>query len=676
MAYQSNPLEYVPGIQSTEDFTPQSTSHYVAGDKVRFVDGFPEKIGGWDTLTISGDLTINGCPRNIYSYILNNSLFYLVGTHTNLYLISGNSLDNVTPLSTTSVAVNNAFQTEYTTLGNDPFSVTDGSMTVTVTDTAHPFVDGDIISIAGAVGFAGIPAGDFNAQHSIGNLTTNTYDITVATNANTTTTGGGAVVDRSSRIITVTQAAHGYAEGDNVGIDNTSADVGGVLASQIDGTYTIRRVTTNTYNIDNGDAFATSSASGGGNADIFPEVPNGVCDPTLGFGYGLGLYGMGLYGVGKTATAPTLPSIWSFDRFGDLIVFTQDNQTGLYSWAGAPGVLPELVTNAPTAIDYVFVTNNIAVTLGASGIGNRIQWSDQGNLTTWTPTAENQAGQDDIEGASDFLSHARLRGTNLLFTNDQVYTFRYVGKPFVFETQQLDPGIGLIARNARVVVNGICYWMSRDNFYWYKGGNPEIIPSNTISQSTVKNFVFNNINVAQESKIFAWYNDKFNEIWWHYPSGASDECDRVVTYNIRTNVWGTHTLDRTAAEYPNVLGVFPYLIDFDGVVYRHENGTDDDTAALEFSLTTPFKTSGSFPISVGGVYFDSIRNEDITLTLNTKRYPKSDVSTSSYTVADTTDKIVFKRRGRYWQYTISGNELGQAWRGGQWFELVRQSGKR
>ena len=677
MVYDNIPIEIVPGVQPDTDFTPQSTPHAVESDMVRWVDGFPEKNGGW--LSVDTD-TLRGCARNIFSYNLSGNINYIIGTHTHLYNLLGTTLTNITPVETTTTTLNNVLATFYGTLGNDPIETTNGSSVITITDTAHRFQNGDIVTLSGSTAVNGITAVQINASHTVANVTTNTYQVTTTGEATSDGSGGGAAVVRASRIVTVTDT-NDFQDGDNIVISNLGVPVGGIAAGSINGTRRIRNVSGSAYDII-ADATATSAASNaGGNIDIAEQIEEGVCDPTVGLGYGLGQYGVGLYGVAKQASSPTLPSIYSFDRFGDLIVFTRGTQTGLYSWSGSLTTLPALVTNAPTAIEYVFVSNEIAVTLGAAGVGNRIQWCDQANLTTWAETAENRAGQDDIEGAGDFISHAKLRGFNLLFTRDQVYSFRYIDLPFVWETRQIDPARGLIARNARVVVNGVCYWMGRDNFYFYRGGNVEIVPANTISQSTVKKFVFESINTAQESKIFAWYNEEFNEIWWHYPSGVSVECDRVVVYNVRTNVWFTHTLSRNAAEYPATIGSFPYLTEPNSdrtanIVYQHERGVNDDTSPLAFSLTSPFRNSGTQPVALGGIHFDDIRTGDLTLTLNTKFYPKDTAVSTEYTVADTTYKLSYRRRGRFWQYKIEGNVLNQSWRAGQWSEEVKPSGRK
>ena len=107
--------------------------------------------------------------------------------------------------------------------------------------------------------------------------------------------------------------------------------------------------------------------------------------------------------------------------------------------------------NAPSAINYVFVSNSIVVTLGADGIVNRIKSSDQGDPEQWTSSSTNQVFIDDIEGAGRFISHISVLGDNLLFTERQTYRFTYIGQPFIWRIEKLDDSVGIISQNARCV---------------------------------------------------------------------------------------------------------------------------------------------------------------------------------------------------------------------------------
>lgn len=677
MPYELKPIEVQAGVSTSVDNTLQATRLYTQTDKIRFVGGLPEKIGGWDRLSWAGSFVIQGVPRNVYSYIYNGATTYLVGTHTNLYALFGNTLFNATPVTTGTTTLNNVLGTIYGTLSANSMACTNGSPIVVVTDAAHPFKNGDVLTFSGATAFGGLLVGAINGAKSISNVTPNTYSFNANANATSTVSGGGAAIVRTSRLVTVIDA-NTMREGDNINVVSVASAVGGIATADITGIRTVRNVTTSGYNIVAA-AFATFSASaGGGNFVFSEEIADGAQNSTAGQGYGLGLYGAGLYGVAKQSSSISLPSIWSFDRFGSLIVATRGNQTGLYSWNSSTTTLPALVTNAPTAINYAFVTDNICVTLGASGTPNRIKWSDNGGLTTWTATAQNFAGEDDIEGAGEFLSHAAVRGLNLLFTRQSVYTFRYIGKPFVFETKLIAPNRGIIGRNARVEVNGVVYWMGLSNFYRSSGSSVEIVPANDGLECSIKDYIFQDIDEANGVKAFAWFNARFNEVWFHYPSNGSLECDRIARFNINDNTWVPDTMARTAAEYPAVLTSIPYLTNQTGIVYRHENGYNDDGAILPWSISTPFFNTGAKDtVTLGGVYNDNIiSNGDINLTVNTKRYPNQPAGTSTYPIQDGEYNLMYRKSARYWQYTLSGATLNQFWRGGAWQELVKIGGKR
>lgn len=681
--YSILPIEVNPGVLPDTDRTEQSSFHYVHADKIRFRDGLPEKIGGWEAFSFDNDDQIQGCARTVYSYNLNGRIWNIIGTNSKLYSLLGSQLTNITPLKAATTAIANSLSTYYKTLGSNPITTTDGSSTITIADTATKVRVGDTIQISGVSGaINGIPDTEINSSHFVRTQTTNSFTVTVSTSATSSGSGGGGSVVLSTGIITVSQTSHGFLSGDRVKIA-AAADTGGIVAAEINKEFIIRNVSTNTYDISTDD-LATSSVSGGGgsNTTVQGEIDAGSCDTLAGQGYGMGLYGVGLYGISKTSTASsTFPRRWVVDRFGNLVIMTAGGQTGLYSWDSDTLEAPTLVANAPTAIDYAFVTNNIAVTLGAGGVRNRVQWSDIANLTTWTPAATNSAGSDDLEGADGFISHLSVQGIDMLFTPSQIYLMQYIGGAFVFSFQKLTDITGIIAQNARVEALGTGYWMGTDNFYMWRGGNVEIVPSNTTNETTLKKYVFDNLNYGQKEKIFAWYNEAFNEIWWHYPSAGSNEPDRLVRYNIIENTWTPDTMGRTAAEYPDVKLTFPRLISDDNTLYRHELGANDGVdSSLAFSLVLPYRRqnlNGTDTVDIGGIVPDSLQTGNISFSVRAKKYPQSvPLEQTGFTITPTTERLAFNLNGRFWQYEISGDELDQTWRAGVWMEEVKMSTRR
>jgi len=684
MAIIKRNITATPGLQPSTDSTTTSTTHFVDADKIRFRDGFPEKIGGYVQVLIDNDDPINGCIRTVYSYNLENNVRYILGGDTYLYYLFASQLVNITPLDTATTAIPNSLNSNYGLLVNDALITISGSTTITVNDPATIIHAGDVIELSGIVGFNGVPAAELNTAHRVVTVDENSYEFIVTTAATSTGSGGGATITQATSIITVDQPVHDFVNGERIKI-NGAVSFAGIPDVAINKEHIIRNVTTNTYDIVVA-TIATSSVTNGGGAatNVQGQIPQGLCDATAAQGYGAGLYGIGLYGVSKISEQGEIDArSWILDRYGNSVVMNPGVQTGVYIWDSNPEEAPILLQNAPTEVNYVFVSNEIVVTLGASGVGNRIQWSDQGNPTEWTALATNQAGQDDIEQASTFISHINLKRINLLFTSSQVFTYRYIGRPFVWETRLLDEKSGIISKNARVQHNGVAYWMGTDNFYYYRSGNVEIIPSNTTSETTIKKYVFDNITTSQTSKIFAWYNRNFNEVWWHYPSAGSLECDKVVRLNVKDFTWTFDTFDRSAGEYPTQLQEFPFVAqafrdESYSVIYEHENGTDANGEPLSWYIKTPFYDTGLDTANFLTIEPDSLQNGSINCTIDVKKYPQSTqiYGSRSFDVEPDTEVVSYRLDNRYVQYTLTGSSLGQFWRSGIWKETVSKSGGR
>lgn len=673
-------IEYVPGIN--KDIVGTANKQYVSGRRIRFNNGRPEKIAGYTHVSLDNDASVSGKARTMYSGLLDSIATYVIGTHSKLYTLIGTQLTNITPLKATTVTVANSLATHYDTLANNPITTTNGSKTVTIADAdSADYVVGDNITLSGIPGDVnGIPVAELNALHKIRSIGSGNYTIRVGSDATSSGAGGGASVVRTSGLITVTAASHGQANGDRVKIAS-AGDTGGIVAAtHINREHVIRGITAGTFDIMTL-GVASSSVSGGGGASTTyqAEIDDGNENEIAKFGYGSGKYGVGIYGTSRVSGSREYPRIWSFDRFGETIIGTPGGQTGLYKWDGDITAAPALVANAPTAINYAFVSDNIVVTLGADGIGNRIKGSAQNDETNWTSSSTNTVFTDDIEGAGEFISHAPSKGVNLLYTGKEVYLMRFISLPLVWDIEQLASDVGIIGRNARVVVNGIVFWMSEFNFHMWRGGSIELIPSNTGNQSSIKGYVFDDLNKAQKSKCFATYNSTKNDVEFHYPSAGSNEPDRIARVCLDDYTWSyEEDYTRTAAEYPNVTGDSRRKIGSDGTIYNHDVGWDENGVAAEWSLTSALTPVGAKIGSIVEVLPDSLQTGNITFRLTGQFAPQSPamISDNQYTVTPETEIMPTAMNGRYYQYTWSGEALGQEWRMGAWWHGLKATDAR
>lgn len=675
LASQLQPISVTPGVQPVTDRTRFDTPHYTYSDKIRSWRGSLQKIGGWLSVAFEYGMTIMGVARSLYSAIIQELQATVIGTSSYLYALYGNVLTNISPLETTTHAIANSIATNFGTLANNPVHTTIGTGNLTIDDTsASRYQVGDIYTLSGATTTNSILNTAINTLHIIRTLGVNSVGITVSGTASATGAGGGASVVRATGLLRLTAATNGISNGWRVKIAG-AANTGGILAADINQEFIARNVAVGTFDVMT-DGTATSSVSAGGGAATTyqKQIAAGNENESYGVGYGMGLYGAGLYGVAKTSTGgKQLPRIWFFDRFGDVIIGTPGNSSGVYNWDGSTSVAPALISGAPDDVNYAFVSDNILVTFGHDDLPNQIFASDQGDPTQWTASSTNQVFQDIIEGAGKLLSHVPVLGVNLIFSNNQTYRFSYIGLPNIWEIKLLDNSIGIIGAMARCSVNNVAYWMSLNNFYRWSGGNVEIIPANTQDQCTALEYVFGNINTSQLSKCFAWYNPRYNEVWFHYPSANSNECDSYITVSIADGVWMIGTLARSCAEYPSNLWNFPRMISPTGTFYNHEQGFDDDTSPMEFTLRSNLRSSSKFAEVKPGLVPDSLQDGTITVNFKGYMFPQSTATLydKTYDVTGTTEKIETLQAGRFWQYEWSGDELGQNWNMGQWLEYTQ-----
>jgi hypothetical protein len=89
----------------------------------------------------------------------------------------------------------------------------------------------------------------------------------------------------------------------------------------------------------------------------------------------------------------------------------------------------------------------------------------------------------------------------------------------------------ILSSQCVIEYDGIYYWIGVDRFLLYNGVVKEI--KNTFNQ----NYFFDNLNYAQQQKVFVNKVPRFGEIWWFFPSGDSEECNDCIIYNVREDCW-------------------------------------------------------------------------------------------------------------------------------------------
>jgi len=492
---------------------------WVDANLIRFRKNRVEKIGGWIKSTSS---SILGRARALHQWISLAGTRYLgIGTTLKYYIESGGSFNDVTPVRAT-------------TTNGITFSATDGSSTITATDSSHGAVTNDFVTISGAATLGGLITADvLNQEYQIASIpSANTYTFTAKD------TDGDTVTANSS-----------------------------------------------------------DSGNGGAGVDGAYQVNVGLDDYVEGTGWGVGTWGASTWGSSTSLSASNQLRIWAHDNFGeDLAINVRGG--GIYYWTEDDGLSTRAVAlsalsgaNLAPTVGLQIITSETdrhLIVLGSDPLssGSRtgtvdpmlIAFSDQESAVEWEAKATNTAGSLRLSSGSQIVGGLKARQEILIWTDNAIYTMNFIGPPLTFAVNLINEGAGLIGPKAAVNSPSGVFFMSKTGFYFYNGAIKKL-------ESTVQEYVFQDLDIGQAYKCHLALNSEFGEVWFFYPSieDGTKEISRYAIYNYEENLWSIGSLIRYAwidsgvQNTPQATGVDSSTY----YLYDHESGFNADSEPMD-----------------------------------------------------------------------------------------------
>lgn len=586
-------IQLKPGL-NRENTRYTTEGGWYESDKVRFRQGTPEKIGGWERISAN---TFLGTCRSLWAWASQTGE-KLIGVMTSLrqYIAYNGNYYDIGPFSATTYSAT--------------FAATPGSSVITVTSQFYqqipntPWV-GSWVQFSGAVSLGGnITAAVLNQKYTITeviSLTSGTFKIDVGVTANSSDVGNGGA---STQAMFFEPRWSDYASQSNFGSDLVFAYRGGQMYRWDYRLGFLLGANTVTITIGANTFITTTNNWPGSTATIIPvrfsttgALPTGMTVGTL--------YYMRL----AASTTPNLFVLYS-DSGATSVVATSGSATGVTTINVSSVVVADAVTaaNSPEAVNYVLVSdlyrfifamgvNDYGVSGGTSPGPSPalispmlIRWCDQEDYTQWTPAATNQAGSLTLSRGSEIITALQARQEVLVWTDVAVYSLQYLGAPEVWGAQLVGENISIVSQNCVAYASGVAFWMGKDKFYRYDGRTQTL-------RCDLRQYIFSDINFNQFDQIFAGTNEGFNEVWWFYCSADSSTIDRYVIYNYAEDIWYYGTLARTAW---SDVGVFDYPLAAtysNNLVYQ-EYGLDDNVTGTPAAITASI-TSAEFDLDDG-----------------------------------------------------------------------------
>jgi hypothetical protein len=689
-------------------------------DKIRFRQGNPEVIGGWQRISSA---TFLGICRSLWNWVtLSNLNLIGVGTNLKFYIESGGGYNDITPLRS---------YTESPVTLTNPFDTTSGSAVINVNDTAHGLTTGDVALFAGAVAVGGISADLLNTNHVVTVVGVDDYTITVSTTATSTVTGGGGTVSATytkynvtltnpftatlgSAVITVADTAHGCGTGDFVTFTGATSLGGNITAAilNLSTGYQVTVIDVDSYTITvsvNANATDVSGSPGGGTVKAAYQLNVGPQIQIPLVGWGAGGWGAGAWGAGVSSTIGL--QLWNQMNFGQDLLFGPRGG-GIYYWDATTSLTTRgvnlttlgdaetpVVQNALTVSDIsrfviVFGTNDPNAANPTALDPMFIRWSDQEDPFTWIPAATNQAGSIRLSHGSEIITIVQTRQEIVVFTDSSLYSLQYLGPPYVWGAQLLGDGISIISPNAVTQASGIVYWMGVDKFYAYDGR------VNTLN-CDLRRYIFQDINQDQAGQVFCGSNEGFNEVWWFYCAAGETTVNRYVIYNYLEKIWYYGTMGRTAW-LDSGLQTSPLAATYSNNLVNQEQGLNDNETGTTAAISA-YISSSEFDIGDGHnfgfvwrvlpdlTFEDSVNSPaGVAPTVNMTLYGLANsgsgtTSSASQPVAkgstyviteEFTGQIFTRMRGRQMIFKIDSNQIGTAWQLGAPRIDIRPDGRR
>lgn len=393
-----------PGI-SHDGSRYSSSGMWADCNRVRFRQGFPEKIGGWSKATSS---VFDGVARSLNDWsTLDGTVLTGIGTNTRFHVERGGEPYDVTPIRRTQARTS-------------ALSVTSGSTTLTVTDASHGAVQGDTVILSGAGSLGGLSASDFNGSRLVATVEDgNTYTIELETAAASTATNTGISVTFQYLLnigLASATVGNGWGSGTWGGIVIGGTDTGwGDASDTAINTAQIRLWTQDTFG-----------------QDLIINPRNG------------GIYYWSANG-GLSARAVALSSMSGADGVPDVAteILVTDSDRRLIAFGA---------TDALTGVQDRLL----------------IRWSDTEAPMIMTPTDENAAGDLRIPLGAEFITAIETKQEILVWSDSALHSLQFVGAPFIYGIKAIGK-TSIISPNAKAAANDIVFWMGQGAFFRYDG---------------------------------------------------------------------------------------------------------------------------------------------------------------------------------------------------------------
>ena len=500
-------------------------------------------------------------------------------------------------------------------LGTNPFVVTSGSPTITVTHSSHGLSVGDRVTYAGSSAVGGITPNSVEMViASVVNA--NSYTVNFTSNASSGATGGGSSVtftanngtqtlgsnpfsvSNTSATITVAHTAHGLVVGNYVTFSGSDA-IGGLTPNAVE----MKVVTVpdaNSYTVTFTSA-ATSTVSGGGGSSVTANYSK--------------FYSVWKYtSTGWTTVVSNLSSVNVDKLRHNTNSFTGTEAVIICDGANSPSKLSgSTFTVHPTGGDYNptgasfttdFKNHQFYAGFPTTGLGpNILLFSEPNDDDAFT----NSGGSGNINVGFNITGLAKFRDALYIFGKTKIKKLTGSVKADYILSEVTD-NIGCIATDSIIELGGDVLFLASDGIRPIQGtariGDVELETVSKPVQQLLQDLP-NTHNLSNMTSVVIRNKSQFR---YFFPSTSTAAADTAGI------IGGLRFADRRVGwEFGELLGIRAFVAtsglindvevvlhgDLNGEIYQQESGSTFDSSDVVAVYATPF------------LYFDSTEKRKI-----------------------------------------------------------------
>jgi len=500
-------------------------------------------------------------------------------------------------------------------LGSNPFAVTSGSPTITVTHSSHGLSVGDRVTYAGSSAVGGITPNSVEMViASVVNA--NSYTVAFTSNASSSTTGGGSSVtftanngtqtlgsnpfsvSNTSATITVAHTAHGLVVGNYVTFSGSDA-IGGLTPNSVE-MQVVTVPDANSYTVTFTSA-ATSTVSGGGGSSVTANYSK--------------FYSVWKYtSTGWTTVVSNISSV-SVDKLRhNMNSFTGTEAVIICDGANSPSKLSGSTFSVhPTGGDYNptgasfttdFKNHQFYAGFPTTGLGpNILLFSEPNDDDAFT----NSGGSGNINVGFNITGLAKFRDALYIFGKTKIKKLTGSVKADYIISEVTD-NIGCIATDSIIELGGDVLFLASDGIRPIQGtariGDVELETVSKPVQQLLQDLP-NTHNLGNMTSVVIRNKSQFR---YFFPSTSTAAADTAGI------IGGLRFADRRVGwEFGELLGIRAFVAtsglindvevvlhgDLNGEIYRQESGSTFDSSDVVAVYATPF------------LYFDSTEKRKI-----------------------------------------------------------------